>query len=177
MAELTIETTYGSALLQAARDRGKTEIIREEASQVLEIFNGNSDLSAVINYPGISAEEKKEILKNIFEGRICAELLNLLYILVDKGRAHYFPQIVKAYKEMINREEGYAYGTIFSVKPLKKEQLEKFEEETAKLLRCKVRLENELDPKILGGVKILVEGKMIDASIRKRFRDLENNLI
>ena len=31
MAELTIDMTYGTALYEAARDTGKTEIIMEEA--------------------------------------------------------------------------------------------------------------------------------------------------
>lgn len=177
MAELTIDLTYGSALLQAARETNKKEIILEEACQVLDIFEREPDLYAVINYPGISAEEKKTILKNLFEGNIERELLNFLYILVDKGRTRNFPKIVKACKEMINREEGYAYGTIFSVKPLEKGQLEKFEAETSKLLNCNVKLENELDPGLIGGVKILVDGRMIDASIKKRFEDLESNII
>lgn len=177
MAELTIDTTYGSALLQAAQETDKKNLILDEAQQVLDIFEQEPDLYAVINYPAISAEEKKELLRNLFENRICEELLNFLYVLIDKGRTRHFSRIIKVYKDMISREEGYAYGTIFSVKPLKEEQLEKFETETSRLLRYKVKLENELDPRLIGGVKILVDGRMIDASVKKRFEELENELI
>ena len=38
MAELTIATTYGSALFQAASKAGKEDLILEESEQVLEIF-------------------------------------------------------------------------------------------------------------------------------------------
>ena len=38
MAELTIATTYGSALFQAASEAGKEDLILEESEQVLEIF-------------------------------------------------------------------------------------------------------------------------------------------
>ena len=39
-----------------------------------------------------------------------------------------------------------------------------------------VRLTNEIDPKLIGGVKLLVEGKLIDASVRKRFDDLSSQI-
>lgn len=177
MAELTVDLTYGSALFQAAEETGKKDLILDEACQVLGIFEQEPDFYAFINYPAVSAREKKEVLKKVFEGRICQELLNLLYVLVDKGRTRHFPKIVKTYREMINHEEGYSYGSIYSVEPLKPEQIAKFEEETGRLLQTRVRLENQLDPRLIGGVKILVDGRIIDASIRKRFDDLEHKIL
>ena len=68
-------------------------------------------------------------------------------------------------------------GTVYSVEPLKPEQLARLEEETASLLQKKVKLENKLDAKLMGGVKILIDGRIIDASIRKRFENLSSQLI
>lgn len=177
MAELTVDTTYGNALFQAAVEAGKENLILDEACQVLGIFEQEPDLYAIINYPAISAKEKKDVLKNIFEGRISKELLNFLYILIDKGRTRHFSKMIRAYKDLINKEEGCAYGTIFSVQPLKEEQLKKFEEQMSNLLRYKVKLENKQDSKLLGGVKILVDGKIVDASVRKRLDDLGHKLL
>ena len=177
MAELTVDLTYGSALFQAAEETGKKDLFLDEACQVLGIFEQEPDFYAFINYPAISAKEKKDVLKRVFEGRICQELLNLLYVLVDKGRTRHFPKIINAYKDMINHEEGYSYGTVYSVEALKPEQIVKFEEQTSELMKKKVKLENQLDPKLIGGVKILVDGRIIDASIRKRFQDLGSKII
>lgn len=177
MAELSVNLTYGSALYQAAKEMDKEDLILDEACQVLEIFRQEPDFYAFLNYPAISAPEKKDTLKKVFDGRICPELLNLMYILVDKRRTGNFPKIVEAYKDLVNQEEGVAYGTIYSVEPLKKEQISSFEEQTARLLKKNIRLENKLDPKLIGGVKILVDGRIIDASIRKRFADLGSKII
>ena len=70
MAELTIDLTYGTALYDAAREVGKKEQIMEEATEVLGILQQEPDLHAFINYPAISASEKKAVRKEIFEGRI-----------------------------------------------------------------------------------------------------------
>ena len=176
MAELAVDLTYGTALVEAAREVGKENQILEEAQAVVQLIEDEPDLHQFINYPGVSADEKKEVLKNIFEGRICNELLNFLYILVDKRRTMNFGRIVKVYKSLIEREEGVSYGTVYSVVKLSDERMAELEEQTSKLLQMKVKLDNEIDPNLLAGFKILVEGKIIDASYRKKFDELASQM-
>ena len=83
MAELTIATTYGSALFQAASEAGKEDLILEESEQVLEIFKQEPDFYDFFNYPGISAKEKKEVLKNVFESFSNKSLLNPSFTVSD----------------------------------------------------------------------------------------------
>ena len=177
MAELTVDLTYGSALYQAAVETNKKDLILDEAFQVQGVFENNPDFFEFLNFPGISAIEKKDVLKNVFEGKICQELLNLLYVLTDKGRTARYSKIIKAYKDMVDREEGITYGTVYSVEPLKEAQISKLEEQLSALLQEKTKLKNELDPKLIGGFKILVDGRILDASIKKRLQDLGSKLV
>jgi ATP synthase F1 delta subunit len=176
MAELAVDLTYGTALVEAAREVGKENQILEEAQAVVQLIEDEPDLHQFINYPGVSADEKKEVLKNIFEGRICEELLNFLYILVDKRRTMNFGRIIKVYKSLVEKEEGVSYGTVYSVVKLSDERIAELEEQTSKLLQMNVKLENELDPSLLAGFKILVEGNIIDASYRKKFDELASQM-
>ena len=88
MAELTVDMTYGTALYEAASELDKTEQIASEAEQVLAIMEQEPDLRAFVNYPAISAEEKKKTLKTIFEGQITEELMNFMFVLIDKRTRH-----------------------------------------------------------------------------------------
>ncbi|MCR5482215.1 MAG: ATP synthase F1 subunit delta [Clostridia bacterium] len=177
MAELAVAMTYGEALFQAASELGKRDLILEEANQVVEILKAEPELQAFINTPVVAPAEKKKVLANIFKDEICEELQNYLFVLVDKGRARYFADTIKVYKELLNAEEGVSYGKIVSVKPLAQERLERFEEETGKLIKTKVKLENETDPRLIGGVKIFIEGKIIDASIRTKLDNLAETIL
>ena len=78
---------------------------------------------------------------------------------------------------MVDREEGITYGTVYSVEPLKDTQIARLEEQLTALLQEKTKLTNELDPKLIGGFKILVDGRILDASIRKRLQDLGRKLV
>lgn len=176
MAELTVDMTYGKALFLAAADVNKTELILEEAREILEIFQQNPDFDEFVRTPVISAAEKKQVIRNVFSGKICDELLNLMFILIDKRRAGEFKNIIRQYKKLLDESQGFSIGTIFSAVPLSGEQLAVFEEKTGRLIQKKVKLENKINSSILGGVRIFIEGKVIDATVRKRLNDLRESL-
>ena len=176
MAELAVDLTYGTALMEAAQDVGKQQEILEEGQQIVEILRNEPDLKAFIDYPAISADEKKKALQEIFEGRICQELMNFLFVLIDKRRAGRFERIIKVYRDLLEKEEGVSYGVVYSVEKLSEERIAQLEEQTSRLLKINVKLENEIDPKLIAGVKIMVEGKLIDASYRKKFDEMAAQL-
>jgi F-type H+-transporting ATPase subunit delta len=177
MAELTVHGTYGYALYLAAKEVDKVQLIREEAKEVLSVLDSEPDFVAFINTPVIPAKEKKAVIDRVFRDKISDELLNLFFVLVDKGRAKHINKIFSAYEAKINEVEGFAVGKILSVVPLSKGQLKKFEEETAKLLQERIKLENVVDVRLLGGIKIFINGKVIDASLRNRLDSLTSKII
>ncbi|MEG1929632.1 MAG: ATP synthase F1 subunit delta [Anaerovorax sp.] len=176
MAELTVDLTYGKALFEAAADTNKTEDILKEAEEMVKLFESESAFFNFIISPVISAAEKRTVIEKVFGGRICQELMNLLYVLIDKGRTRHFAKIVARYKILIDDSNGYTLGNIFTVNPIQPKQLHQFEAQVGKLLKKKVKLENKIDPKIIGGVRIFIDGKVIDATIKKRLLDLKDSL-
>ncbi len=176
MAELTVEITYGKALFEAATDRNKVNVILEELKEISTIFQKNPTFNEFFNTPVISGSEKKQVIEQVFGDHISHEALSFLMVLIDKRRMTSFNRIVKEYHKLINQDHRISQGTIFSVEPLTDIQLSSFEEKTSKLLQKKVKLVNKTDATLLGGIKIFIEGKIIDASIRKQLRDLEGSI-
>lgn len=176
MAELIVDLTYGNALFQAAKEVDKVALIKDEAEGILDLIEKEPDFLAFLYTPAIAAYEKKTVISRIFEGNISSELLNFLFILIDKGRTRHLAKIIGTYKDLLNKEEGFSYGRILSVEPLGDERLHRFEEEAGKLLKANVKLENIIAPDLIGGVKIYVEGKVIDASIKSRLKELRGSM-
>jgi ATP synthase F1 delta subunit len=176
MDALTIATTYGTALFEAARDLNKIDVIDEELTALALIFRDEPDFFNLVCSPGIDAAGKKDSLTAVLEGRVAEELLNFLFILIDKRRIGGFPAIVKAYRAQVDENLGVAAGTVYSAVPLSEDKHKRLEDETGKLLQKSVRLDNLVDADIVGGVKIFIEGKLIDASVRKRLDTLKEQL-
>ena len=176
MAELTVDMTYASALFQAAEESGREKNVLDDAGEILEVMKDNPELEAFVKSPAIAAEEKKEVLCNIFEGKIEQELMNFICILIDKGRIMHFDRMVRKYEEIYNTRDGSVTGVLYSVEPVSQDRLEKFQKETSKLLGENILLINEIDKTIIGVVKIIVDGRVIDDSIRSRFNRLASEI-
>lgn len=176
MAELTVDLTYGTALIEAAREANLEKQILEEGMQITEILKDEPDFRKFLTYPGIGADEKKDVLDSVFRGRICEELLYFLFVLVDKRRAGRFEGIMKVYKSLLDEEEGVLYGTVLSVVGLDDMRLAEIESEVSRLLRTKVRLTGQTDPGLLAGIKVFIDGKIIDASYRKKLDEISESM-
>ncbi len=176
MAELTVEITYAHALYGAASELGKTEEMLAESKELVKLIEDIPQFKEFLSTPIIAANKKKESIKKIFEDKIEKEILNFLYVLIDKRRAGHLAGIVKQFEKLICENSGFSLGTIFSVTPLSEEQLASFEKETGKLLQKNVRLENRIDRKLIGGVRIFIEGKVIDASIKRELMNMRESL-
>lgn len=176
MAELTVAMTYGNALFAAAQDVGKIDEIKEEIEAVMEIFHREKDYFQLLNSPAVSTRNKKDLIKSVFEGKVCQEMLSFIYILIDKDRLLQFDRIVRVYNQEVNRAEGFGSGEIHSAVPLTEEQINKFEEQAGRVLKEKVKLVNKIDSDLIGGVKVLVDGKVMDASIKGRLNTLTHKI-
>lgn len=174
--ELIVAMTYGRALFDAAVELDKIDEIKEEIDQIDQILKKEQDFVSLLCNPAIPVIKKKNMIRNVFEGRVCGEVLSFLYILIDKGRMFHYHRIVKEYLRLMDEYRGEAFGKIYSAVPLSEKQVEQFERETGKLLHEKIKLRNKIDKHLLGGVKIMVDGKLIDASLRAELKALEHKL-
>ena len=86
MAESVVSLTYGTALYEAAKDLGKEEEILIEIKQLALLVQAYEDFSEFLNSPAIMPKEKKEAVKKIMQPAFSQEMLNFVYVLIDKER-------------------------------------------------------------------------------------------
>ena len=177
MENLTVAAVYGEALYEAATDTDKLETILEEFGELVRIFKELPEFFEWLRNPTISGEMKKQTVEKIFDNEIEEELMNFLCILIDKRRIGRLDSIHTAFEKIVDDRNGVTSGKIVSALPLTDNQLTQFETETGKLLRKKVKLTSDTDTSLIGGVRIYIDGKLIDASIRSRLDKLKETLL
>lgn len=177
MAELAVANTYAEALFLAGKELQVLDELKDEMIEMLSLFKENPDFYELLNNPSLSTKEKKSIVDNVFKDNIRQEIKNFMFILIDKRRMYEFEKITNVYNHLVDKEEGFAVGTVYSAKELNDNQIARLEEETGKLLKERIKLNNEIDKSLIGGVRILVDGKVIDASIKTKLKGLREHLI
>ena len=176
MAESVVSLTYGTALYEAAKDLGREEEFLTEIKQLAMLTEAYREFAEFLNSPAIMPKEKKEAVRNIMQDGFAQEMINFVYVLIDKGRTAEIKKIAKQYVRLYDEERGIAEGKIFSVVKLTPDQVQKFEAEMSRLLRKNIKLENRIDQSLIGGIKIQVDGKMIDQSYKGDLERLRKKL-
>src|SRR5690625_4321502 len=109
MAEL-IAREYAEALLSVAVEANLVDQLRDEFLFVSETLEGNPKLQVLLTHPDLTKAEKKDILSSVFGNGLSKQLLNLLYIIVDKGREDHIVSIQQEFSSLADEEQGIVQG-------------------------------------------------------------------
>ena len=116
------------------------------------------------------------MLKNIFEGRISQEILNLCYIVVDKNRERYIQDISDSYSELSNEKLGIIEAKAYTAVPMSDEEIASMKEKLSSKLDKKIELVNLIDKSLLGGVLVKLGDKVLDGSIKGKLDEIQKEL-
>lgn len=176
MAKL-IAKTYGDALFEVGIEKNKIDSLSEEVKAVSDILDQNKELTQLLAHPQIMMEEKQEIIKNIFQGRICDELYGFLQIIIQKGRQTNIKEIFEWFEDCVKQYHhvGVVYvSTPLPLKDTQKTAVEKKILATTEYERLEVNY--QIDPSLIGGMVIRIGDRVVDGSIKNKLDKLSREL-
>ncbi|MFA6355379.1 MAG: F0F1 ATP synthase subunit delta [Candidatus Paceibacterota bacterium] len=113
------------------------------------------------------------------EGKVLEDiLLKTATYLKNKNLLGKKEEILKSLEEIINKEQGIIKAKVSTEIKLKTEVKKEIEEFIKKKYKIKeVILEEQIDEKLLGGIKIEIGDEIIDATISNKIKQLQTYLI
>ncbi|GAB6086248.1 F0F1 ATP synthase subunit delta [Alkaliphilus crotonatoxidans] len=175
MAEL-VGSRYASALYAVSLELNKEQIFKEELLGIIELLKAHPQFDQLLKSPQIHAQEKKDIIAKILQGRISQEVLNFLYILVDKRRQNHLQDIVQAYVAMVEEANNMVEAVAITAKPMEAAEIERLQAKLSMTSGKNITLKNEIDHKIMGGVLIQIGDKIIDGTVKNRLSQMKEQL-
>ncbi len=177
MAKL-ISKTYGDALFELAVEEDKIDVLLEEIEQLLKILAENEDFGRLMNHPKIINEEKIEVAKNVFAGRISEELLGFLTIIISKDRYREIDEILKYFVARVKEYKGIGIATVTTAVPLKDGQCKEVEQKLLDTTRYQsMEISYSVDASLIGGMVIRIGDRVVDSSIKTKLSTLQKDLI
>lgn len=167
---------YAEALFEVALEMNRLEDFKTEISSVTKVFKDEPQLKTVFEHPKLSKAEKKDIVNAIFKDRVSQEIVNLIYIMIDKGRERYIEDISREYAVLSNKAQGIIEGKVYTAVSMDSMEKEKLQNKLSQNLNKRVILKNVIDPSLIGGVLVRLEDRVIDASIKGQLEDIKKNL-
>lgn len=177
MAKL-VSKTYGEALFELAHEENRASEMLEEIQSVQEILKSNPEFCRMMLHPGIAKQEKLKIVDEVFKGRASDEITGFIRIIVEKER---FKDISSIFLYFIDKEkesQGIGVAYVKTPKPLDLEGKCKVRDKLLETTDYKtLEMNYEVDPGLIGGMKIRIGDRVVDSSIKSRLNDLTKELL
>ena len=167
-----ISREYAEALFMIASERQLQKQFFQQLESVKEILDSEQEYAELLSSPSVPLSERLNLIESAFDGKLDGEVLSFIMLLTEKGRICCFSDCVKEYKELISEMENKVNAVVKSAVKLTPMQMEKLQKQLSEKSRKNVVLEQEIDTAIVGGVVIEIDGKIIDASLRRKLDEI-----
>ena len=169
----TVTGRYAKALLDLAISGHAVDEYRDELEAVSRIVKAESGLNAFLLSPRKDLIAKKNMLAHVFGGSIRKNILNFLFLLLEKGRMESLPGIYSDYAEMSDTYRNIITVSVTTALPLSRAQTDSIGEKFRALYHgSSVKITVETDPSLIGGVKVAVGDRLYDGTVKGKLKKM-----
>jgi F-type H+-transporting ATPase subunit delta len=130
----------------------------------------------LLDNPALPLDKRRELLEAAIGKDAPPALLNLLLLLLRRGRIELVPRIAIALRELVDRKSGIRRAVVTSASELSAQEVRALEERLERDTGGKVELQVKVDPSLLGGLVVRVGDRLLDGSVRGRLERLRDQV-
>ena len=169
----TTSREYAEALFELAVQANQTKETSDGLETVVSALLQTPEYQALLASPAIGKEERLNALDTAFRGKIPDILLAILRMMVSRGQIAALNGMARDYEEMARGYRGESMAIVTSAVPLKEAETVALRAKLEKKLARKITLQCVTDPDLIGGIRVEVDGRVIDGTIRNKLDEIK----
>jgi F-type H+-transporting ATPase subunit delta len=168
MAELaTIARPYAEALFKAARGD-----LSKEVAALAEVAK-HEQLRQFADSPKVSRDQVYAVIADVVKTPLSPAAQNLLRAVIDNGRLAALPEIAEQYHALVNAQSGVSDAKVYSAFPIDAAKLAEVVAALEKRFGRKLNATVEVDPELIGGIRVVVGDEVLDTSVKARLQQMK----
>ena len=164
---------YGEGLYALCREENMEKDALAQVELLKEAFRENADFPRLLANMSLSKQERVAIVDGALKGQVHEYVLNFLKLLVERGAIQAFPECADAYRDCYNRDHRVVEAQVTTAQPLTESQKEKLIKRLMGMTGREVVIKEKVDPSVVGGVLLQMDGKRYDNTVRHRLQTIK----
>jgi F-type H+-transporting ATPase subunit delta len=167
---------YARALLGLSNDRNQLEVWGTELERLGRIIESPEIDTAFVS-PEVSFRSKIQALALIGEKlELSFPVRSFTTVVARHGRIHDLPAVADVYRGMLDELMGRARATLTFAAAPSEQDLQRIVSSLEGIAHKKIIPTVKVDPELLGGVIVELEGKTYDGSLISRLAEAQHRL-
>lgn len=167
---------YGGSLYDLAAEEGIEARLLEELDAAAALLRQNPDYLRLLSMPNLPKKERCGLLDEAFRGQVHPYVLNFLKLLCENGTLRELNGCARAFRVRYNKAHGIAEATAVSAVELTAEQAQRLCKRLEALTGRRIDLSVKVDPSVLGGIRLDMEGVQLDGTVQHRLAALQSSI-
>ena len=148
-----------------ASKAGSIETLQSEIFQMGEVAASDSELELALSATRVTAQVKQQLISTLFASKVSPAALLLAKQATESKTDKRFAAVLETYGAWIAQFAGESVAKIRVAKPISEAQVERLSKALAAAYGKNLQVNVEVDPSVIGGVHVAVEGEVIDATV------------
>ncbi|MFF9815926.1 F0F1 ATP synthase subunit delta [Streptomyces sp. NPDC014006] len=166
-----LEELADVADLTAAQRAGTLDDVEDELFRFGRIVSSSTELRAALTNRKAGAPAKGELLRSLLGGRAKATTERLVTRLVTVPRGRSLEAGLESLSKLAADRRDRTVAVVTSAVPLSDGQKQRLGAALAKLYGRRMHLNLDVDPEVLGGIRVQVGDEVINGSLADRLED------
>lgn len=165
---------YAQAVFEIALESNKLKVWQSDLRKIAQLMQA-AEFTSLIENPKLPFELKAKLAQETL-GKINPMALNLVYILIAKGKLKNAGQLADEYERLLNDHHGIKTAQVTTAIALDNTERERLSHHLEAVIGKKVSINIQVNPDILGGFIARIDDSLIDGSIRNKLEMLKKSL-
>ena len=159
---------YGGSLYDLAVEEKNSAAMMEELTGIQEIFKENPEYMRLLSEPSIPRAERLSLIDQAFDGQVHPYVNNFMKVLCREGLIRELTGCIAQFRSRFYKDQNIAEAVVTSAVPLNEKQISALLEKLEKMSGKTILLQQKVDAKVIGGLKVEVDGKQLDGTLENR---------
>ncbi|GAB4310525.1 MAG: ATP synthase F1 subunit delta [Bacteroidales bacterium] len=175
MKEIRVASRYAKALFDLAMERNELEAVMNDARLISDVCRSSREFLRMLRSPVIKPAVKKSVMHKVFENKVTQLTLQFVDIITRNGREALIEPIAEQFLVLYRKHKNILPVDVRSAAPLSEELKKKIVGLLTKESDADIELHESVDPDLIGGFVLEADDTQIDASVRRKLKDLERD--
>ena len=165
---------YATALFELALETNAVDQVQSELEAFEALVASSPDLARLVRSPAFSAEEQARALSAVLEkAGLTGTAANFLRVVASNRRLFAVLDMIRAFNALVARHKGEVTAQVTVAEQLNDARMNEIRDALKAVTGKDVKLDLTVDPSIIGGLKVKVGSRMVDASLRTKLNSIK----
>ena len=167
---------YGEGLYELARDEDLGLLIFEQMDDISALLKQQPQFIRLLCSRAVERSARLKIIDDTFGNRVHPYVTNFMKLLVEREHFDAFLLCAQWFHQRYNEDSGIVEAFVTSAVPLNEDEMTALRVKLAHISGRQVKLITAVDPSLIGGVRVEMDGRRYDNTIQDRLGRLRRSL-